>query len=681
MNLSQRSSTLPPSEYSDGDIGFKYSQRAKQKARAVMTREHLLEHENDILNKLKCHKRLNETDTIGRPFVFALLWLALNQSDDDLQLSDLIRYTKEAHIKFNDISGFLPENVKSEHAVNSFRKAADEYQSHLALRVKALAIARTIGIRQLNLPNMSKLCRRYVEELALPPIIGDFIEKLLAFYPPQMKLQFCNNQSMAVPNFEGRAMAYVMFILKLFFGLDNDREYRISESAKKINARLMELDERQKHLFVWSDWKRFIEMRSIIVAQCHYPTAMHIDPNSEKRPDLFIDFMKKSAEGSTVQDKYRKGQMDNIRVIFEQVLRLHEPVTEQKPSIVFPATFTPFHTYMTYIEANQPLRSIINIPDYMSVRHENTDFLSYLQPKSMRNYFRHNNINLNVVKLSTRSDIDFSDVSFIDKKRTALNVQFEFDISEPDWQNLLHKNADAKKKQDVDSQFEQDGKIRQDIEQHLRNLRTKEENVQRERKEERNKTPLRPIIQQFTPVTPSQNVRIGSNPDDSISDILSMHTYQYFDELGQDINFDDILTEPRRNLDEQENILNYTEDDDGFTSEMETDLENAENIPFALTNYDYWMCLENIYFQTNQTFTKKMKNLPHNFQWLLKHCAMELHMHPKDLYIELLAIETQFRYVLKPIFKMNNRILYRNTTKDKTSARTFNAINLLKKIW
>lgn len=643
-----------------------------------MTREHLLEHQNDVLNKLKCHKRLKETDAIGRPFVFALLWLALNQSDDDLQLSDVIRYTKEAHIKFNDISGFLPENVNSTHVVNSFRKAADEYQSHLALRVKALSIAQTIGLRQLKLPNMSKLCRRYVEELSLPPIIGDFVEKLLAFYPPEMKVQFRNNQSMAVPNYEGRAMAYIMFLMKLFFGLDNDREYRISESAKRINARLLELDERQKHLFVWSDWKRFIEMRSTIVAQCHYPTAMHVDPNSEKRPDLFIDFMKKSSEGSTVQDKYRKGQMDNIRVIFEQVLRLHEQVTEQKPSIVFPATFTPFHTYMTYIEANQSLRSIINIPDYMSVRHENTDFLSYLKPKSLRNYFRHNNINLNIVKLSIHSGIDFADVSYIDKKRTAINVQYSFDITEPEWQNLLRDTADAKKKRELDSERDQDGRIRHDIEQHLRNQRTKEEKAKANRREERNKAPHPPIAQQFTPVEPSQ---IGPNPDGSISDIFSMHTYQYFDELGQDINFDDILTEPRRNLDEQENILNYAEDDDDVSSEMDTDLENAENIPFELTNHDYWMCLENIYFQTNQTFTKKVKNMPHNFQWLLKHCAMELHMHPKDLYIELLAIETQFRYILKPIFKMNNRILYRNLSKDKMSLRTFNAINLLKKIW
>lgn len=648
-----------------------------------MTREHLMEHQMDVHGKLTCHRRLKEADTIGRPFVFAMLWLALNQEGDNVQLSDLLRYAKESHIKYNDISSFIPENVNSSHAVHSFRKSADEFQSHLALRTRALAIAQTINLRELRMPDLSKLCRRYVEELCLPPAIADFADKLIAFCPPRMRVHFKNNPSMAVPNYEGRAMAYILFLMKLFFGLDNDREYRISETAQRINDKLKEFDERQAHLFVWCEWKRFIEMRNIIVAQCHYPTAMHFDTNTEKRPDLFIDYLQKASENSTTQDTYRKIQIDNVKVIFEQVLRLHDHDTEPMPSMSFPPTLTPMNTYMTYIEANQSLQSIIKMPAYMRTRHEQRDFLSYLKPKSLHAYFRHNNMNLKLNRLKYNPQVQFSDVSYVDKKRTALNVQFDFGITDPEWQDYLRGNiADAEKTQNVNQQVNHDN-ILLDVEEHLKQLTLKEKQMQQARHEQRQQKPQAPPPPlQFAPVEPSR-APDGSEVDrnETISDLFSMHSFQYFDELGKDINFDEILAQPRRNLDEQQNILNADNNHDDSTYEMETDLENTESIDFALSNFDYWICMENIYFQTNQSFAKRLEQLPRNFQWLLKHCAAQIHMHPKDLYIELLAIENQFRYVLKPIFKMNNRILYRKTTNKTLSTRTINAINLLKRIW
>lgn len=650
-----------------------------------MTREHLMEHQMDVHGKMKCHRRLKENDAVGRPFVFAMLWLALNQERDDVQLSDLLRYAQESHIKFNDVSSFLPENVKSTHTVNSFRKSADEFQSHLALRARALAIAQTINLRTLRMPDLSKLCRRYVEELCLPPVIADFAGKLIAFCPPQMKVHFTNNPSMAVPNYEGRAMAYILFILKLFFGLDNEREYHISKAAQKINEKLTEFDERQTHLFVWTEWKHFIEMRNIIVAQCHFSTAIHLDSNTEKRPDLFIDYLQKAAENSTAQDSYRKLQMDNIKVIFEQVLKLHEHQTMPMPSITFPPTLTPLSTYMTYIEANQSLQSIIKIPGYMRTRHETRDFLSFLKPKSLRSYFRHNNMNLQLNRLKHNSNVEFTDVSYIDKKRTALNVQIDFNIKEPEWHEYLRANIDEADKMQNVNQKEQHDSIRLNVDEHLQRLTIKEAQSQQTRNEQREcaRSPREQQPQQFTPVKPSRVVRSGSEADrnETISDLFSMHSFQYFDELGKDINFDEILSEPRRHLDEQQNILNYAVGQDDSMSDIEADLEGADSIEFALTNFDHWICMENIYFQTNQSFVRKLEKLPRSFQWLLKHCATQLHMHPKDLYIELLAIENQFRYVLKPVFKMKNRILNRKMTKRNLSARTLNAVNLLKRIW
>jgi TATA box-binding protein-associated factor RNA polymerase I subunit B len=50
--------------------------------------------------------------------------------------------------------------------------------------------------------------------------------------PPLMKL---HKSARHFPNYEGRAMAFIIFVLKLLFGLDGKTEYEISKVTKKLN--------------------------------------------------------------------------------------------------------------------------------------------------------------------------------------------------------------------------------------------------------------------------------------------------------------------------------------------------------------------------------------------------------------------------------------------------------------
>lgn len=152
-----------------------------------MTREHVMEHQNDFGRKLKCHN-IKDKEVMGRSFIFAMLWLALNQIGDSVQISDLIRYAKESHIKLNNISSFLPPNVDAKVAVNHFRKSSNDALTHVWLRTKALTIARVIGIRNVEQPDLIMLCERYCNDLCLPLQINDMIKRLIAFHPPQMKM-------------------------------------------------------------------------------------------------------------------------------------------------------------------------------------------------------------------------------------------------------------------------------------------------------------------------------------------------------------------------------------------------------------------------------------------------------------------------------------------------------------
>lgn len=654
FNLSQRSSTGLSSEHSDSTIRIQYSKRARRKVRGKIPRKHVIEHQNDIGRQLKCHN-FKDKEVLGRSFVFALLWLALNQIEDSTQISDLIRYAKESHIKLNNISSFLPPNVDFKQAVNHFQKSSSDSLSHTWLRTKALMITKVIGIRNLNQPNLAMLCERYCKDLCLPPEISDMIKRLLAFHPPEMKISGSSKLFRTVPNYEGRAMAFIIFVLKLFFGLDGKREHEISASAQLINNTLSESDSKQSQLFVWTEWMQYIDMRNVILSQCHYPTAMQIDPNSSMHTDMYIDFLKRTNEDSPYHEVYRKTEMDNIRMIFNQVMQLHEQHEghKPKPSCHFAPSHTPFSNYMEQILCDRTIKSQIYIPEYMSVDHEKRDILPYLKPKTLIKAFQDMKFSLKVNEIGINPDLEFVIIKHENTKSTK-NVKFEFDVTRAQWIDQMTKRDDARDRIQQQKREQDNEQIKQKVVEHLSKLRIKQATCDSERAAKRTDTTViadhQPISESF-----SNNEERGKYPID--------------DEI--------VLNEPRRNLDKQPNILDYESSDD-----ESIDLDpNTESIEFVISNFDYWIAMQNIYYITNASFGDSVTTLPKNFQWLLKQCALQIHMNIKDLYVELLAIENQYRYVLKPLFKMHNYIMHRTISSKKLSAQTMNAVKNLKRIW
>lgn len=54
----------------------------------------------------------------------------------------------------------------------------------------------------------------------------------MSLSPPNMIFDY---KSCCTPNYEGRAMAFIVVVLKILFGLDGITEYEISRVAEKIN--------------------------------------------------------------------------------------------------------------------------------------------------------------------------------------------------------------------------------------------------------------------------------------------------------------------------------------------------------------------------------------------------------------------------------------------------------------
>lgn len=665
FNLSQRSSTGQSTDNSDTTIQIKYSRRARQRVCKKIPKTHVLEHQNDIGRKLKCHN-YKDREVLGRTFVFAILWLALNQVGDSLQISDLIRYAKESHIKLNNISSFLPPNIDCRQAVNHFRKSSNDNLTHAYLRTKALTIARVIGIRNVVQPDLGMLCERYCKDLSLPPMIGEMVKRLLAFHPPEMKMSETSVLSRTVPNYEGRAMAYIIFILKLVFGVDDQREKEISKSAQVINDKLIENDSKQKPLFVWSEWVEYIEMRNVILSQCHYPTAMQIDPNTSMHTNMYIDFLKRNNEDSVFNESYRKVEMENIRLVFDQIVQLHEQHHRQKskPSCQFQPSLTPFSYYMEQILADRTIKSKVYVPEFMSIDHEDRDIIPYVKPKELKKHFHEMKHRLDVKEIGFNQNLQFSYVHY-DNSKNTMEVQFKFDVTTAEWIDLLKERDDTRSKAKKTKRTEDNEEIREKIVEHLSQLRTKQVTCDAARKANR--------------MDSDMNWANGAAENHSISDVSS---YQYFDEEEKD-NIDDILlSEPRRNLDKQPNMLDYQSSDDDDDDDESVDNDpNVDLIEFVISNFDYWIAMQNIYYITNASFVDSVKELPKSFQWLLRQCALQIHMHIKDLYIELLAIENQYRYNLKPIFKMDNYIEFRTLSTKKLDAQTLSAIKTLNRIW
>lgn len=661
---------------------MKYSRRTRRIARKSMSKAHVLEHQNDVSGHLKCHN-IKDREAMGRTFVFALLWLALNQIDDSLQIGDLIRYAEECHIKSNNISSFLPPNVDVKHATNHYRKGLNTKLSHYSVRCKALLLARAINIRELRMPNIGELCERYVKDLSLPPAVGNMIKCLLAFHPPAMRLKAGGSLTRCVPNYEGRAIAYVLFVLKLLFGLDDRREHDISASAKALNAALDAADAKQRRLFVWSEWAQHMRMRNVILSQCHYPTAMQIDPNADMHTDMYIDFLRRANDDGECDEGYRKCEMENIRVVFDQIVRLHEDhgahraasaaSAAAKPSCSFEPSHTPFASYMHRIRGDRAIRSRVYVPEFMNVDHETRDIMAYVKPNTLRQGVHRCGYHLNVHEVGHNERMRYAYVSFKNTKITA-NIAFGFDVTRDEWAAEMRERDNELCKAEREAQLANSQRISADVGVHLEQLRRKQAHARCDRNGDESGASAADADGGGV-----RGERGGSacEPNEWLGGGGGG---------GDDADADDDgwpetpLTEPRRNLDKQPTMLDdhASDDDDTATGQCEKDCADIE---LLVSNFDYWIAMENIYYITNQSFNETMSRLPLSFQWVLRQCAVQIRQHIKDVYVELLAIENEYRYVLRPIFKMHHYVEYRKRKGAKLHAQTLNASNLLRRIW
>lgn len=685
------SSSGPSSHTSNASSGgghhpvkVEFSRLSRRLLKRSMPKKHLQKHEMDGL--LKCHtfkrqnyRRTYHPEIVSRNMMYELLYLALNQLGDSIQLGDMLRFIKEGHLTFTDVLKFLPADLTAAQRMrlqHEFRGSASACPSGSFIRYGAKQLSNLIGVH-VRLPDLAALSARYVAELALPPAVQTIVETLLTICPP---LMVSPRGSTKTPPYEARAVAFVLFVMKLLFGLDDEREARISANAQRINARLRTMSTggggggdgdaasaRQQPLFVWTEWQQYVEMRGVILAQCHYATAAaQSQTPTADTAHLYAGFLRSNLTDVDWSDlpalkrtEYRKEDREamlNMGMIFGKAAQLHARhanETTTRASLNFLPTLQPRSAYLERLLEDDVMAATIHIPAFMYTDHTARDLVPFLRPGELRRRLPPGQ-RLRVQRLSGvhRFRVEPPFMPTWPEARLPYTAHwtlrsYRTNVGVDEWTEQM-RNSDAQtQRNDVAHCEELMDAVAEHLEIMKASLRVERDKVRAARAAER--------------CTNSSPVANGTDDDVDANESLELFSQPMAptDSDDADIPAAQLTTETLqpRQIVETVPLFEMILSED----EADADDENAENEPLhlCLNSFDYWLRAGRVDEMRYGVFAELCAlTLPQNFVWLLRQCAQLIECSERDVYRELMIVENFFAYRLAPVERMRNVTFY-----------------------
>lgn len=259
----------------------------------LSSKQHVAMHKNDIHRELRCHLTYRGTGSmysrgptiLTQNKIYILLYIGLLIIGDDILLSDMIRFIREGHLDFKAYSHLFPEEF-TEKNINLNVKKATPFDSHF-FRQQAAKLAHFLEVtRYIQGPNLVKLSARFCKELNLPSQMNEYVCKVIIKTKPTLRF---HNSSSEIPSYEGRVISFIIFVLKLFFGLDNVTEFKFSYYAHLLNSK--KLVKQNGRMFDIISWLKHIEYRRLFLSENHFPTHYEYT-DSDIDSDLFIKHIK-----------------------------------------------------------------------------------------------------------------------------------------------------------------------------------------------------------------------------------------------------------------------------------------------------------------------------------------------------------------------------------------------------
>ncbi|XP_017474264.1 PREDICTED: TATA box-binding protein-associated factor RNA polymerase I subunit B [Rhagoletis zephyria] len=708
-------------------IKLQFSARARKHLKKVMPVKHIEKHALDAEGSLKCHRlkplarSISRTEhallTMNVRQIYTILGIALNLIGDDIQLSDLVRLIDEDHVSSKDVIQYFPENIapyckEMLHEIQFYiypTKYSDKVlREHIGL------LSKFLNIREFVQPKMIKLAERYVTELNLPPDVTAYVEHLINLLPPQMRTR----TSHEYPAYEARTMAYIIFVLKLSFGLDGHTEKLISRAATTINQCLQKLSEEGRCinsqltppslLFVWEDWVNFVEMRKVIVShynsnfcrqfkQCQSTSQLLEEVEEVRRTQL-----EEAAHKADDATKENTSKIANMNRVFQQFVDEYTQSAEPVESINFPPSLTPAHSYFKRILlhcSNAGTSATFKIPEFMRIDHMQRTLAPYTHSKELKDYFKQHNWVLNVRRIPCTGERNKVGVfrPANEKRERVENEMYtkkiDFDISEEEWrtskeveeliEELEFKTEYDRYEKNYVKKLQADALKRQQAIYAGPSCEPDDKEPDGER--DTNKSQVSRIVEtdEEDSLSPAPERTLTINEE---INVRSMHSINAFSECDMEpIKSCDspIVLNPRRGLNNVRLFADLSDDeanDEILGDDDSNDISNIEERSCTLltSNMDCWTLLG---YSHNLTVCQKKlleSKFPRSFFWLLETCAQSINVDWCVIYEELLTIELMFAYGVEDLndFKDYIRFKYNNPIKD------FNMlINTYRELW
>lgn len=236
LSASDIRSLATSSASSANTIELEFSDVVKRKLLLKMSPEHLKEHARDFNREMKCHSSLTSLTQrenlkygLNTSTLIVIIMIALDIHECPYNFTDIIRFCREGHLNMSKVEVFLPSNTNPHHVRLTRSDSRLFSLTANVLREKFGHISEFL-LTDVRVPNLHQLCERYVEEFALPRDTIILLTRIINYCEP--KFQKKNNSEKWHTCFEGRAAAYIIFLLKLLFGVNGETETLISGKCK-----------------------------------------------------------------------------------------------------------------------------------------------------------------------------------------------------------------------------------------------------------------------------------------------------------------------------------------------------------------------------------------------------------------------------------------------------------------
>lgn len=294
----------------------------------------------------------NDIINVTKTLLVAILYVALNLDQSEIQLSHLCRFIREGRLSIMNCKKFVPKEINLSTVTHwqSFSKSNRECIPH-RVRAVAMTLFKKLNLGKPLVPDIRRIVHNFIKDLCLPNDFKDLVFALIESIPYNFEDSkgCCKSweKMVRIPDYEIVIMSYIVVALKMCFGLDDVYEIELSDAIDKVNQ---EKDYQKSHklgrysnetdrLFSFREWCKFLQFRKSMLCKFYLPMALQ--HNLEVDDHIFMEHLPE-------RPKRKVDLSDEITLDILNKISL-EDSGSVIPFSEFPPTLTPLSSYIEII--------------------------------------------------------------------------------------------------------------------------------------------------------------------------------------------------------------------------------------------------------------------------------------------------------------------------------------------